>query len=119
MLSTFFSLAVCLEAIVHAAQQLADSHRRNFVTQFIQLLLKIAQTAGGPQDENINCKFYLCTGPNYLETLWMKGFLFLWVVFLITAEIARFGQPFSLTRAPYGSRIARLGSLGPLQGARE
>src|ERR1700746_2415235 len=55
MLSTFFSLAVCLEAIVHAAvhaaQQLADSHRRNFVTQFFQLLLKIAQTAGGPQND--------------------------------------------------------------------
>jgi hypothetical protein len=48
----------------------------------------------------------------------MQGFLFLWVVFLIlTAEIARFGQPFSLTRAPYGSRIAASSSFGPLQGA--
>jgi O-antigen ligase len=55
---------------------------------------------------------------NYLETLWMKGFLFLWVVFLIlTAEIARFTRPFSLTRAPYGSRTARPGTPGPLQGA--
>jgi O-antigen ligase len=45
---------------------------------------------------------------NYLEGLWMRGFLFLWVVFLIlAAEIARFRQPFSLTRAPYGSRTAR------------
>ncbi len=41
---------------------------------------------------------------NYLESLWMRGFEFLWVVFLIiAAEAARYGQPFPLTRAASGS----------------
>ena len=35
---------------------------------------------------------------NYLESLWMRGFEFLWVVFLIlAAEIGRYWQPFPLT----------------------
>jgi exopolysaccharide production protein ExoQ len=34
---------------------------------------------------------------NYLESLWMRGFEFLWVVFLIlAAEIGRYWQPFPL-----------------------
>jgi exopolysaccharide production protein ExoQ len=37
---------------------------------------------------------------NFFETLWMHGFEFLWVVFVIVAaEIGRFWQPFPLTRA--------------------
>ena len=56
---------------------------------------------------------------NYLESLWMRGFEFLWVVFLIiAAEAARYWQPFPLTRAAFGSRSPRLGSLGPSRGAR-
>jgi O-antigen ligase len=42
---------------------------------------------------------------NFLESQWMRGFEFLWVVFLIVAvEIARYWQPFPLTRATYGSK---------------
>jgi exopolysaccharide production protein ExoQ len=37
---------------------------------------------------------------NYLESLWMRGFEFLWVVFVILAvEIARYWQPFPRARA--------------------
>jgi O-antigen ligase len=57
---------------------------------------------------------------NYLESIWMRGFEFLWVAFVILAvDIARYWQPFPLTRAAYGSRmIPRPGSRGPLQRAR-
>jgi O-antigen ligase len=55
---------------------------------------------------------------NYFESLWMRGFEFLWVVFLIVAaEIARYCD-FPLTKAAYGPRTPRLGSLGPSRGAR-
>jgi O-antigen ligase len=55
---------------------------------------------------------------NYLESLWMRGFEFLWVVFLIiAAEAARYWQPFPLTRAASGSRTPGLGSPGPSRGA--
>jgi exopolysaccharide production protein ExoQ len=54
---------------------------------------------------------------NYLESLWMRGFEFLWVVFVIlTAEIGRYWQPVPLTRAAYGSRTPRPGSPGPSRG---
>jgi exopolysaccharide production protein ExoQ len=37
---------------------------------------------------------------NYFESLWMRGFEFLWIVFLITAaEIGRYWQPSPLRRA--------------------
>jgi len=44
---------------------------------------------------------------NYLESLWMRGFEFLWVLFLIVvAEIGRYGLPVPQKSATYGSRIA-------------
>ncbi len=50
---------------------------------------------------------------NYFESLWMRGFEFLWVVLLIVAaEIARYQQPFPLRRGPYGSRGLKPGSPG-------
>jgi exopolysaccharide production protein ExoQ len=56
---------------------------------------------------------------NYVETLWMHGFEFLWVVFVIVAaEIGRFWRPFPLTRAAYGSRRPRPGCPGATPGAR-
>jgi exopolysaccharide production protein ExoQ len=56
---------------------------------------------------------------NYLESLWMRGFEFLWVVFVILAvEIARYWQPFPLTSAAYGSRTSRPGSPDPSRDAR-
>jgi exopolysaccharide production protein ExoQ len=55
---------------------------------------------------------------NYFESLWMRGFEFLWVVFVIlAAEIGRYWRPFPLTRATYGSRSPRPGSPGPSPGA--
>jgi len=39
---------------------------------------------------------------NYFESLWMRGFEFLWIVFLIVAaEIGRYWQPLPLRRAAY------------------
>jgi exopolysaccharide production protein ExoQ len=55
---------------------------------------------------------------NYLESLWMRGFEFLWVVFLIlTAEIGRYLRPLPLRRAASRLRRAKPGSLGPSPGA--
>jgi exopolysaccharide production protein ExoQ len=51
---------------------------------------------------------------NFLERLWMHGFEFLWVVFVIVAaEIGRYWRPFPLTRVAYGSRSPRPRSSGP------
>jgi exopolysaccharide production protein ExoQ len=42
---------------------------------------------------------------NFLETVWMRGFSFLWVVFVIVAaEAGRYSRPFLPTRGAYGSR---------------
>jgi exopolysaccharide production protein ExoQ len=41
---------------------------------------------------------------NFLESLWMRGFEFLWVAFLIlVAEIARYWQPVPSTKTSQGS----------------
>jgi exopolysaccharide production protein ExoQ len=51
---------------------------------------------------------------NFLERLWMHGFEFLWVVFVIVAaEIGRHWRPFPLTKVMYGSRSPRPSSSGP------
>jgi hypothetical protein len=56
---------------------------------------------------------------NFPESLWLRGFEFLWVVFLIAAaEIGRYWQPFPLRRAAYRSASVRPSSLGPASGAR-
>jgi exopolysaccharide production protein ExoQ len=56
---------------------------------------------------------------NYLESLWMRGFEFLWVVFVILAtEIGRYWLRFPLSTAAYRSRSPRPGSPGPSPGAR-
>jgi O-antigen ligase len=56
---------------------------------------------------------------NYFESYWMRGFEFLWVVFLIVAaEIGRYWRPFPVKRAVFRSRGQRAGSSGPLAGAR-
>jgi O-antigen ligase len=55
---------------------------------------------------------------NFLESLWMRAFDLLWVVFVIAAaEIARCWQPLRLTRAAYGSRAPRPGGPPPMRGA--
>jgi exopolysaccharide production protein ExoQ len=54
---------------------------------------------------------------NYFESLWMRGFEFLWLVFVIlAAEIGRYWGSFPRRRAAYRSRSRRPGSHGPLGG---
>jgi exopolysaccharide production protein ExoQ len=56
---------------------------------------------------------------NFFESLWMRAFEFLWVVFVIVAaEIGRYWRPFPLGRAVYGSRSQRPASPGPSPCAR-
>jgi len=53
---------------------------------------------------------------NGLETLWMHGFEFLWVVFVIVAaEIGRHFRPLSSARTAYGSRRRNPRGTGPSQ----
>lgn len=55
---------------------------------------------------------------NFFESLWMRGFEFMWVVFIIVAaEIGRYSLPFSTRRASHGSRSRRPGDPGPSPGA--
>ena len=50
---------------------------------------------------------------NFFESLWVRGFEFLWVVFVIVAaEIGRYWHPFPLKRAAYRSGSLRPGSPG-------
>jgi exopolysaccharide production protein ExoQ len=54
---------------------------------------------------------------NFLESLWMRGFEFEWLVFLVLAvEIGRYWQPLPLRKAAYRSRSSRPGSPGPSLG---
>jgi O-antigen ligase len=54
---------------------------------------------------------------NFFESIWMRGFEFLWVMFVIVAaEIGRYWRPFPLGKAAYGSR--RQSSSSPSAGAR-
>jgi len=56
---------------------------------------------------------------NFLETVWMRGFGVLWVVFVtVAAEAGRYSRPFLPTRAAYGSRTPRPGSPGLSRGLR-
>jgi len=54
---------------------------------------------------------------NFLERLWMHGFEFEWLVFLIlAADISRYWQPLPRRRAAHKSRRLRPGSPGPSPG---
>lgn len=56
---------------------------------------------------------------NFLESLWMRGFEFLWVVFVIVAaEISRYWQPSPVTWAAYRSGRLRTSSPDASPGAR-
>jgi exopolysaccharide production protein ExoQ len=56
---------------------------------------------------------------NYLESLWMRGFEFLWVVFVVVAaEIGRCWQPLPISRAAHSSASPRPGSPGASLGGR-
>ncbi len=55
---------------------------------------------------------------NFLESIWMRGFEFLWVGFVIVAaEIGRYWRPFPLRRAAYGSSSQTSGSPARSSGA--
>jgi O-antigen ligase len=55
---------------------------------------------------------------NFLESLWMRGFEFVWVVFVVVAvEIGRYWQPVRLVRTSYGPKTA--GSSGHSRGVLE
>jgi exopolysaccharide production protein ExoQ len=56
---------------------------------------------------------------NFFESLWMRGFEFLWVVFVIVAaEIGRYWRPFPVRSAGYKPRSERPDSPSPSPGAR-
>jgi exopolysaccharide production protein ExoQ len=56
---------------------------------------------------------------SFLETIWMRGFSVLWVVFVIVAaEAGRYSRSFLPTMAAYGSRTPRPGSPGLSLGLR-
>ena len=56
---------------------------------------------------------------NFLESLWMRAFDLLWVVFVIAAaDAARYWQPLRLKGPAYASRPATPVSSGSLRGAR-
>jgi exopolysaccharide production protein ExoQ len=95
----YYLLIIFIIATLHAVERVA---RRDLARAW--LLLSIAL-------------YIICF--NYLESIWMRGFEFLWVVFLIiVAEIGRYWQPVPRMSATYGSRIAVPAGPRPLQGAR-
>jgi exopolysaccharide production protein ExoQ len=59
--------------------------------------------------------FIICY--NYFESLWMRGYEFLWVIFVFVAvDISRYWQPVPLRRTAYRSRSPESGGPGPLPG---
>jgi exopolysaccharide production protein ExoQ len=61
--------------------------------------------------------YFICF--NYLESLWMRGFEFLWVVFLIVvAEIGRYRQPLLRENDAYRVRTVAPGGLAARGGQR-
>jgi O-antigen ligase len=56
---------------------------------------------------------------NFFESIWMRGFEFLWVLFVIVAaEIGRYWGPFLLRGAARSSAVRRAGAPGPSPAAR-
>jgi O-antigen ligase len=89
----YILLLVFIIATLHAVGRVAD---RNFRRAWLVLSLAL---------------FIIIY--NYLESLWMRGFEILWVVFVIvTVEIGRYRQAFPRTTAAHG-RTKRRGSPGP------
>ena len=91
-------LVAFIAATLHAIGRLAD---RDFVSAWLVLSLAL---------------HIIIT--NGLESLWMRGFEMLWIVFLIlAAEIGRHWRPLLSTGAAYRSRRPRPGNPGPVRGA--
>jgi exopolysaccharide production protein ExoQ len=90
-------LLVFILATLHAVGRVADRDPTR-----ARLLLSLAL-------------FIICY--NYFESLWMRGYEFLWVMFVfVAAEIGRYWQPVPLRRSAYKSRSPKPGGPGPLPG---
>jgi exopolysaccharide production protein ExoQ len=89
----FAFLLIFITATLHATGRVAD---RDFARAWLVLSLAL----------------YVILY-NFLESLWMLGFEFEWLIFLIlVAEIGRCYQPLPLRRTVYRSRSLRLASSG-------
>lgn len=94
----FLLLVTFVAATLHAVGRLAD---RDFVRAWFVLSLVV---------------YIIIT--NGLESLWMRGFEMMWVVFLIlAAEIGRHWRPLLSVRWAYRPRRPRPGHPGPVRGA--
>ena len=92
-------LLVFIGATLHAVGRVADRDPRR-----ARLLLSLAL-------------FFILY--NFFESLWMRGFLPLWVMFVIVvAEIGRYWRPFPLSGAARSSAIRRAGTPDPSPAAR-
>jgi exopolysaccharide production protein ExoQ len=90
-------LLVFLLATLHAIGRVADRDPAR-----ARLLLSLAL-------------FIICY--NYFESLWMRGYEFLWVMFVfVAAEIGRYWQPLPLRRAAVRSGSRKAGGSRPLSG---
>jgi len=95
----FALLLIFVTATLHAIGRVAD---RNLARAWLVLSLAL---------------YIIIT--NGLESLWMRGFEMLWVVFVIlAAEIGRYWQPFLPSGTAYGLRNPRQGSTSRSRGAR-
>lgn len=96
----YYLLLIFLIAMLHAVGRVA---RRDPARAWLVLSLAL---------------YFICF--NYLESLWMRGFEFLWVVFLIVvAEIGRYWKPLPQMSAAYGLTTALPRGPRSLQVARE
>ena len=60
--------------------------------------------------------FVICW--NYFESIWLRGYEFLWVLFLfVVVEICRYWQPLPVRKVARKSRSRQPGSPGPFPGA--
>lgn len=90
-------LVVFIIATLHAIGRVADRDRAR-----AWLLLSLAL-------------FVICY--NFLESAWMRGYEFLWVIFVIVAaEAGRYWQPFSSPSAMYRSGTRKLRNPHPSRG---
>jgi O-antigen ligase len=86
-------LVVFILATLHAIGQVADRNRGRALFVLAIVLYVIIH--------------------NYLESLWMRGFEFLWVIFVILAvDVGRYCRPLPSTRAAYLSRRTGGATLG-------
>jgi hypothetical protein len=68
----------------------------------------------GPQTLDASLALFIILY-SYFESLWISGFEFLWMVFVIlAAEVGRYWRPLPLRNAAYRSRSPKTGRSWPL-----